>query len=151
MSYESEISSDIPNTHSYTTFNESDEILCKQNLKLHGIYCSVTSPHSRIKKSVRFRSTEHLKKVEDTEKINIDSRKQDQRKYERITQQNDTITLVHQEPKPPMKYKLYDKMRKKLHKRTPVISGHTLEHYYRYGKPPFLNYGYLRNLKLTRY
>lgn len=53
--------------------------------------------------------------------------------------------------KPPFRFKLNDNIRKKLQQRTPIISGYTLEHYYRYGKPPFLNFGYQRNVRLTRY
>lgn len=53
--------------------------------------------------------------------------------------------------KPPFRFKLNDHMRKKLQERTPIISGYTLEHYYRYGKPPFMNFGYKRNVILTRY
>lgn len=62
-----------------------------------------------------------------------------------------TIAAEAGDGKPPFRFKLNDNMRKKLQLRTPIISGYTLEHYYRYGKPPFMNFGYKRNVMLTRY
>lgn len=49
------------------------------------------------------------------------------------------------------KYRLTDKSKEKLKKRYPVISGYILEHYLRYGKPPFRNFGGKRDFKWCRY
>lgn len=48
-------------------------------------------------------------------------------------------------------YKLTPAMKAKLQKQNPVLSGHLLDHYYTFGKPPFLNFGHIRNLRLCRY
>lgn len=48
-------------------------------------------------------------------------------------------------------YKLTAAIKAKLQKQNPVLSGRLLDHYYAFGKPPFLNFGHIRNLRLCRY
>lgn len=49
------------------------------------------------------------------------------------------------------KYKLTDKVMKKIKQTNPIISGRIIDHYYRYGKPPFRNFGVTRDPKSCRY
>lgn len=49
------------------------------------------------------------------------------------------------------KYRLTGKSKEKLKKKYPIISGYILEHYLRYGKPPFRNFGCQRDFKWCRY
>lgn len=49
------------------------------------------------------------------------------------------------------KYRLTGKKKQMLKSKYPIISGYILEHYLKYGKPPFRNFGYLRNVKICRY
>ncbi|KAK7604200.1 hypothetical protein V9T40_004473 [Parthenolecanium corni] len=49
------------------------------------------------------------------------------------------------------KYRLTAKSKEKLKKKYPIISGYILEHYLRYGKPPFRNSGCQRDVKWCRY
>ncbi len=69
----------------------------------------------------------------------------------RINSRADPAAVAGGDNKPPLRFKLSTSMKKKLQQRTPIISGYTLEHFYRYGKPPFMNFGYDRNVRLTRY
>lgn len=62
-------------------------------------------------------------------------------------------SLVVTDPKvlSQFKYRLTAKSKEKLKKKYPIISGYILEHYLRYGKPPFRNSGCQRDVKWCRY
>ncbi|XKL68972.1 hypothetical protein PGB90_006741 [Kerria lacca] len=67
-----------------------------------------------------------------------------------ITKSNPRLHLMVGKDAHNSKFKLNIAM-KKLQPLFPVISGYTLEHYYRFNKPPFMNFGHIRNVKLARY
>lgn len=48
-------------------------------------------------------------------------------------------------------YKLTPGVKSKLQQQNPVLSGYILDHYFTYGKPPFYNYGRVRDFKICRY
>lgn len=49
------------------------------------------------------------------------------------------------------KYKLTDKVKRRMKQTTPILSGHVLDHYFQYGKPPFRNFGCTRDSRTCRY
>ena len=49
------------------------------------------------------------------------------------------------------KYRLTPQKKKQLKAKYPIISGYILEHFLRYGKPPFKNFPILRDIKTCRY
>lgn len=49
------------------------------------------------------------------------------------------------------KYKLTDKAKRRITLTNPILSGHVIDHYFRYGKPPFKNFGGKRDLKTRRF
>lgn len=49
------------------------------------------------------------------------------------------------------KYRLTPQKKKELKAKYPIISGYILEHFLRYGKPPFKNFPIIRDIKTCRY
>lgn len=149
MSYNSSDESTTLTNRTYTTFGEND-IPYTQDISVNNIQEYVTSDKS--KRSVRFGTVEHISKAEIANRAGYSIVEAEQpSKEESLPSSTETIALAGAQQKPQMKFKLDTQTRNKLRERAPIISGHTLEHFYRYGKPPFLNYGNLRNTRLTRY
>lgn len=81
------------------------------------------------------------------------SRQQVITKFAILPKTNLTQSMVVTDPKilSQFKYRLTGKGKAKLKAKYPIISGHILEHYLRYGKPPFKNFGCIKNVKWCRY
>lgn len=145
MSCNSSNSTSVPSSNkTYTTFGDQDVNQLRDYL---------ASEKSR--RSVRFAPEPIITRRDIARKAGyeiIEPRKQpDHKKGDKRNSSEESAMIGHMPQKPGYKYKLDRQTRDKLKERAPVISGHTLEHYYRYGKPPFLNYGTIRNMRLTRY
>ena len=61
--------------------------------------------------------------------------------------------ILHKSERRPQykQHTMTSKIKSKLEYNNPFISGRTLDHYIKYGKPPFFNFGSLRNVKVCRY
>lgn len=74
-------------------------------------------------------------------------------KYEILPRMNTQESMVVTDPDilAQFKYRLTGKKKQQLKAIYPIISGHILEHYLRYGKPPFRNCGVKRDVKWCRF